>query len=204
MKYGELMDNIDELSTRYRYLRLIYIGRSPQGRTVPLIKIGVGEKSIFYTGGTAGGEMYMNAVLLRFINEYCELLRTNQRVYNIGAEYLYKTRSIYISPMANPDGTEPFNPAVIKNFTDTLDDLKLLVTFRENGSRIIRENDGVIKSATMGKMFHRMTGAVLTEGLPVLDGNKKFPAFDVEINGEEYFQTYMRIRELLYTAPILS
>jgi hypothetical protein len=202
MKYGELMNHIDELGAYYKYMRVIYIGRSPQGRNVPLIKIGIGEKSVFYLGGISNNDAFMNAVLLRFVNEYCELLRTSQRVYNIGAEYLYKTRSIYISPMANPDGKEPFDPAVIRNFVDTLDDVKLLLTFRENGSKIIRDNAAVIKSATMGRLFAKLTGSVLTDGVPVLDGNKKFPAFDVELNGEEYCQTYMRIRELLYTAPI--
>lgn len=214
--HGDMMEYLDILSTRYRFLRVIYIGKSMQGKSVPVIKIGNGDKSIVYTAGITGSEMMTSIVMLRFINEFCELLRTEQRVYNIGIDYIYKTRSLYIIPMVNPDSVELCRTGIIDNsppdirpvtgFVSSLSGVKLMNTFRMCGNYITCPDINIFRMQSLIKLYARMTGCIISPDLPCVYNmlaSKNFPIFEISFDNGELFKTYMSIRELLFTGPIL-
>lgn len=213
MLHADMMEYLDALSTKYRFLRIIYIGKSPHGKSIPMIKIGTGEKNIIYTAGITGSEMVTSIMLMRFINEFSEFVRTEQRVYNVGAEYLFKTRSIYIAPMINPDSIDMYKSdnnhkpdlRPIIGFVNTLNNIKLMNTFRLCGDYIACPDVNIFRMGSLIKLFARMTGCKITDTPCVFEilNSKNFPIFDISCNNDELFKSYMRVRELLFTAPVL-
>jgi len=97
---------IDEFAQRYPFIEINSLGRTMMGRDIPIIALGTGKKSILYVGAHHGMEWITSAVLLRFINEYCELYKRKGRIYNMSIDYLYESRTIYVVPMLNPDGVD--------------------------------------------------------------------------------------------------
>ena len=101
-----LMAAVDEFAARYTNLEITMLGQSILGRKIPILRVGRGEKKVLYVGAHHGMEWVTGTVLLRFVNEYCELLRSHGRVNGLSVEALDEARSIYVIPMLNPDGVE--------------------------------------------------------------------------------------------------
>jgi Zinc carboxypeptidase. len=204
MFHYDMMEYLDILNTRYNFMRIIYIGKSPHGKSIPAIKIGMGDKNIIYTAGLSGNEMLTSIAAMRFINEYCEFIRTEQRIYNIEAEYIFRTRSVYVIPMVNPDSIEisrflrehktSGDLGQITPFIDTLKNIKLLASLRLIGDYV---NCADINMRSLIKLFARMTGNDVTESPNVDIG------FEISCDEAELFKLYMRLREFLFTAPVL-
>lgn len=221
MLHGDMMEYLDIFSTRYRFLRIIYIGRSPYGKSIPVIKIGTGEKNIIYTAGVNGSEMLTSIMMMRFINEFCELMKTEQRVYNVGIDYIFNTRSLYIIPMVNPDsiekckfeGNDQSKPDIkpVVGFVDSLSNVKLMTTYRTCGDYITCPDINAFRMQSLIKLYARMTGCNISDLPCVYNCNcnsnilnlKKFPIFDISCDNNEFYKSYMRLREFLFTAPIL-
>lgn len=98
---------VDLILERYGQAEAISVGRSIRGRELFCIRLGTpGALPVLYVGAHHGMEHITSAVLLRFINEYCESLLRGERMYGIDMRYLYSERCIYVVPMLNPDGVE--------------------------------------------------------------------------------------------------
>ena len=101
-----LMATVEEFAMRYGNLEITMLGQSILGRKIPILRLGRGEKKVLYVGAHHGMEWITCTVLLRFVNEYCELLGGGGRVDGLSVAALDDTRSIYVIPMLNPDGVE--------------------------------------------------------------------------------------------------
>ncbi len=106
LDYSVMMQYINEFSERYPFMSVSSIGESIMGRSIPIITLGNGKKSVLYVGAHHGMEWITSVLLLRFINEYCELYKKNSRIYTYTLNYIFSTRTIYIIPMLNPDGVD--------------------------------------------------------------------------------------------------
>ena len=106
MDYELMMRYIDILCDRYNFLSMNYIGESILGRGIPMLTLGNGKKQVVYVGTFSGGEHICATVLLRFINEYCEVKKSRGRIYNYSIDYLFETRRICVIPMLNTDGVD--------------------------------------------------------------------------------------------------
>ncbi|MBE6530885.1 MAG: peptidase M14 [Ruminococcaceae bacterium] len=106
LDYTVMMQYINEFSERYPFIAVSSIGESIMGRGLPVITLGAGERSVLYVGTHHGMEWITSILLLRFINEYCELKRNKQRIFNLSIDYLFESKSIYVIPMLNPDGVD--------------------------------------------------------------------------------------------------
>lgn len=100
MKYIEIFAN------RYDFIDVGTLGESILGREIPIIKIGRGEPCVLYVGVHHAMEWITGIILLRYVNEFCELYKNGGRAYNYTAEYLYSSRTVFIVPMLNPDGVD--------------------------------------------------------------------------------------------------
>ncbi len=106
MDYALMMEYIDEFSKRYSFMSVTSLGESIMGRSIPIITLGEGSKSLLYVGAHHGMEWITTVLLLRFINEYCELMKKNSRIYSYTLSYLFSTKTIHIISMLNPDGVD--------------------------------------------------------------------------------------------------
>lgn len=106
LDYTVMMQYINEFSERYPFISISSIGESIMGRSIPVMTLGTGERSVLYVGTHHGMEWMTSILLLRFINEYCELKKNKQRIFNLSIDYLFESKSIYIIPMLNPDGVD--------------------------------------------------------------------------------------------------
>lgn len=104
--YEDMMGYLDVLCNRYSYMEITTLGHSIFNRKIPMISLGEGKKTVVYVGAVLGTDIISSIVLLRFINEYCEIYRSGGSVYNLKLEYLSQNRKICIIPMLNPDGVD--------------------------------------------------------------------------------------------------
>lgn len=112
INFGEYVDYNEEkriisyLAERYDFLNITEIGKSILGRSIPMLTLGEGDKSVLYIAAHHGMEWITSAILLRFVNEYCEFLKNGKTVYQTSLPFLFTSRTIHIVPMLNPDGVE--------------------------------------------------------------------------------------------------
>jgi len=102
--YERMLEYINIFAQRYPYFHVTYLGESMLGKSIPMITLGVGKKSVLYVGAHHGMEWITTAILLKFANEYCEMLESGGHIGHTSISYLNSSRSIQIIPMLNPDG----------------------------------------------------------------------------------------------------
>ena len=101
-----LNNKIIELQNNYDIIEVSSIGNSILENAIPLISIGKGNKNVIYIGGHHGMEWITSALLIQFINDYCENYRNGSRTFDISTRVLFETRRMHIIPMLNPDGID--------------------------------------------------------------------------------------------------
>ncbi len=106
LDYEGMNEYLDVLAERYPIMSVTSIGQTVLGKRIPMISIGRGKKSVLYVGCCSGTDIVTSSVLLRYINEYCDHIVSDSRIYNCSAAYLFATRTVVIVPMLNPDGAE--------------------------------------------------------------------------------------------------
>ena len=104
--YHELISSIDKLETKYDFLQVTNIGKSILNRSIPLISLGKGKKSVIYIGGHHGMEWITSALLVNFLDDICNEYVNGTTIFDISTRVLFETRKIHIVPMLNPDGID--------------------------------------------------------------------------------------------------
>ena len=102
--YSILQININSLKTLYPFLEISSSGKSVLGNDIPVIKIGRGEKEVFYSASIHANEWITSPLLMKFLADYCYTYVNDLTIYGYSARQLYETTTIYIMPMINPDG----------------------------------------------------------------------------------------------------
>ena len=104
-----LYTHIRDLLITYPFLQSEVIGHSVLGNPIPYIRIGVGNKSVFYSASIHANESITTNVLMKFIEDFCIAYTENTNIYGISAKSIFKNSSIYIVPLCNPDGVNLVN-----------------------------------------------------------------------------------------------
>ena len=104
--YKKLIEFCDLFASRYPFLSFTYLGESILGRAIPILSVGHGARELLYVGGSDGTDCVTPAILLRFLNELCELYRNGQSLYRLPISTLCEQYTVNVIPMLNPDGTE--------------------------------------------------------------------------------------------------
>lgn len=97
---------LSKLAQKYSELFLTTIGSSVMGKPIPAARIGTGEKKLLYVGCHHGMERITSAILIKFMQELCEHFSSGNMIYGIHPDYIFKTRTVYVIPMVNPDGAQ--------------------------------------------------------------------------------------------------
>ena len=102
--YEIMRSDIYELNKSYPFIQVQNIGYSVLGKTLPVIKLGKGPKHIFYSASFHANEWITSVILMKFIEDFCISYVNNTNLFGYNIRNLFRTTSIYIMPMVNPDG----------------------------------------------------------------------------------------------------
>ena len=104
--YTALMKRLHHLSDTYPFLTLSYIGTSILDRAIPILHIGTGKRRVLYVGAHHGMEWITSLILTQFLEELCEMIKSQSRICGIYPCDLLEGYTLSIIPMLNPDGVE--------------------------------------------------------------------------------------------------
>lgn len=104
--YSEMENDISSLCSKYSFLTVSSIGKSLVGRSIPLISLGAGKKSVLYVGTHHGMEWITSILLIKYVNDMCEYISKKGSFLGHDAEEFFFHRKVYVVPMLNPDGVE--------------------------------------------------------------------------------------------------
>lgn len=224
LDYMSMMKYVDVFAKRYSFIGVTNVGRSIMGRSIPIITLGRGADSLLYVGAHRSDEWLTSIILLRFINEYCELYKNRGRIYNTTLEYMYSTKTIYIVPMLNPDEEETdgeYDVGELCNFLRFNDGIREVLSLRlgREGVCSFEDDSEQKRSLYVARSISRMSGYPLSLG----DGPERaekfidwclsetdIPIFSIKcgedkknFNADWLFRIYADMREPLFRTPFL-
>ena len=98
--------NLNALKDKYPFIVVSSYGESVLGRELPYVRLGVGEKQLFYSASMHANEWINSVVMMRFIEDYANGYENDEKILGKNIKELYNDASIYIAPMVNPDGVD--------------------------------------------------------------------------------------------------
>ena len=98
--------NLNSLRMLYPFISIGSAGKSVLGKDIPYVKIGRGQKEVFYSASFHANEWITSVVLMKFIADYCYTYQNNLSIFGYSARSLYDNTTIYIIPMINLDGVD--------------------------------------------------------------------------------------------------
>ena len=104
--YSIMMMNIRALIAKYSFLELSYYGKSVMGKNLPVIRIGKGEREVFYSAAIHANEWINSVVFMKFVEDFAKAYEADGEIFGDNAREIFDKVSIYIAPMANPDGVD--------------------------------------------------------------------------------------------------
>lgn len=107
-----LRQNIISLNTSFPFLNVQTVGNSVLGENLYVIKLGKGEKKVFYSASFHANEWITSVLLMKFVEDYCNSYVNNSKLYGYSVRNLFNSASIYIMPMVNPDGVNLVTGAI--------------------------------------------------------------------------------------------
>lgn len=104
--YDVLARNVQGLKARYPFLRVGTIGASVLGRTLYVLRMGTGERQVFYNAAHHALEWITSPVLMKFAEEYLKAYALRRQLAGYDVRGMWDECTIWIVPMVNPDGVD--------------------------------------------------------------------------------------------------
>ena len=105
---------IQGLTARYPFISRKQIGSTAWGRPLFLLKIGTGARNILYNGSHHANEWITTPVLRKFLEDYSEAVSQGSALFGADARKLFRSTSLSLVPMVNPDGVDLVTGAIEK------------------------------------------------------------------------------------------
>ncbi len=100
---------IEGLLVRYPFLHEESAGSSVTGHRMSVLRIGEGDRQVFYNASFHANEWITTPVLLKFAEDYAQAFSQGQQIGGVRASWLYYGFSLYLLPLVNPDGVDLVN-----------------------------------------------------------------------------------------------
>jgi len=112
-------ENIAVLAASYPELVSVEsIGTSVQGRDIPLVKLGTGERKALVVAGMHSRENISVSFTMRCIEEYARYAAAGERYDNYNVKKLLEKFTVYFVPLLNPDGLDIYMGIAQPEYTD--------------------------------------------------------------------------------------
>ena len=85
-----LESNILRLKNTYPFLDVFSIGKSVLGKDLLCIKLGHGEKKVFYNAAMHANEWITSPLLMKFIEEFCIAYVNDSKIFGYSAKELFR------------------------------------------------------------------------------------------------------------------
>ena len=103
---------IRELTSLYPFLVSEELTTTSYGRPVTALSIGRGQRRVLYTAAHHANEWITATVLLKFLEDLCEAVRSGGTLYGVSAKLILDNCAIFVVPMVNPDGVDLVTGAI--------------------------------------------------------------------------------------------
>ena len=107
-----LNKTIDELLRTYPSLSSETLTTTAFGRPLRTLRIGSGDRKVIFTAAHHANEWITAPVILKFMEELAEALRTGGTIWGVKAETIAKYTTIHTLPMVDPDGVDLVTGAI--------------------------------------------------------------------------------------------
>lgn len=100
---------LEGMAVRYPFLTVEPIGGSVMGRSILGMRIGTGEKEVFYNASFHANESITTPLLLKFAEDYAQAYAAGGQFMGVDAAWLYQEYELNLVPLVNPDGVDLVN-----------------------------------------------------------------------------------------------
>ena len=105
--YEDIFQEMEELSRQYPDFTVCRsIGTSHDGREIPMMRVGLGKKTLVLTAGIHGRESVNPILLVKMLEDYCQAFEMQEERYGYQVQSLLDGCSVAVIPLVNPDGYE--------------------------------------------------------------------------------------------------
>ena len=105
--YEDIFQGMEELSRQYPDFTVCRsIGTSHDGRDIPVMRVGLGKKTLVLTAGIHGRESVNPVLLVKMLEDYCQAFQDREERYGYPVQTLLNGCSVVVIPLVNPDGYE--------------------------------------------------------------------------------------------------
>ena len=99
-------ETIRAIVESYPFCRSQLLTTTAFDRPIRTLVIGDGPRKVIYTAAHHANEWITTPVLLKFVEDFAEAIRTGGRIYDVDAGQLAQQVTIYMVPMVDPDGVD--------------------------------------------------------------------------------------------------
>jgi g-D-glutamyl-meso-diaminopimelate peptidase len=104
--YTTLSKDIEELKKHFPFITIRSIGNSVEGKSIPEILLGTGNKKVHINASFHANEWITTAILMSMLNTFLLSLTNNSSIRGLATMPLYQSVQLSIVPMVNPDGVD--------------------------------------------------------------------------------------------------
>ena len=101
-----LYESIEKMCGAYEMIERSELAQSILGRSIPLLRVGNGERKVLYVGAHHGMEWLTSVLLLDFLDELCDAYISKRETVGLLPDFILKSRTLLFVPMLNPDGVD--------------------------------------------------------------------------------------------------
>ncbi|MBU3102121.1 MULTISPECIES: M14 family metallopeptidase [Clostridium] len=104
--YDIMKKDLEGLKARYPFIEVESAGRSELGKELYYVKLGNGPSKVFYNGAHHAIEWITSVLLMKFIENFAKAYVMDQDIEGYNVRDIFRTSTIYVMPMVNPDGVD--------------------------------------------------------------------------------------------------
>ena len=103
--YEQMLADLDALNTTYpQLISVSSIGKSVEGRDIPVFTLGTGKREILICASMHAREYIATNFVMYMVDRYCQSYVKNENYYGLSYRTLLDSVRFVIVPMLNPDG----------------------------------------------------------------------------------------------------